>query len=348
MSIVILRNELPDSSKKWELACDRKNLSYTTIDLTSHNWFEQIRNAKPSLLLLKPSGLTAPYKELYDERIRVLVEECNLPCYPSVKSVLLYENKRFLSFWLKSNDIDHPETFVFYKKQEASHFANNNEDFPIVAKTNIGASGSGVTILKSKNDLELYIYNTFSGMGAMKRRGPNLKKGGLLKRGFKLLLNPKKLKSKIEVYEARAADIQKNFILLQEFIPHDYEWRVVRIGKSFFAHKKLIKDDKTSGSLEKSYENPPVELFEFVRNLTDTHDLDSVSIDLFYHNGIYLVNEIQCIFGQSDSFQMKVNETIGRYTFLKNNWVFEAGDFNTNESYDLRLSHALLKHSIEE
>ena len=34
-------------------------------------------------------------------------------------------------------------------------------------------------------------------------------------------------------------------------------------------------------------------------------------------------------------------ETKNRYIFKENNWVFEKGDFNMNESYDLRLSSAI-------
>lgn len=344
MNIVILKNELPDSSKKWEASCKSKEINYSVVDLTAYDWFEQITTIQPSLLLLKPSGLTAPYKELYDERLRILVEECGINCYPSLKSALLYENKRFLSFWLKANAISHPKTFIFYKESEANKFSEQRVSFPVVAKTNIGASGSGVRILESKNDLDQYIANTFSGKGASKRKGPNLKKGGLLKRGLKLVLNPQQLKNKIEVYEARAADIQKEFILIQEFIPHSYEWRVVRIGDSYFAHKKLLQGNKTSGSLEKSYENPPLELLDYIKELTDKHDLDSVAIDLFSHNKQYLINEIQCIFGQSDSFQMKVDGIIGRYICTNDTWKFEKGNFNNNENYDLRLSHALSKH----
>ena len=118
----------------------------------------------------------------------------------------------------------------------------------------------------------------------------------------------------------------------------------MRIGDSYFAHKKLLQGDKTSGSLEKSYENPPLDLLDYIKELTDKHDLDSVAIDLFSHNKKYLINEIQCIFGQSDSYQMKVDGIIGRYIYTNDSWEFEQGKFNNNENYDLRLSHALLKH----
>lgn len=343
MKAAILRNELPGSADKWEVSCIHMGLDYKIIDLTDFDWFEKISDYKPDVLLLKPSGLTAPFKELYDERLRILVQEQPFFCYPSLNEVLVYENKRYLSYWLKAHGVAHPKTDVFYKENEVLKYADALVTFPIVAKTNIGASGSGVQMIHSKKNFIDYIKNTFSGKGATKRSGPNLKKGKLLSRGIKLLLNPKRLRNKIEVYEARAKDIQKDFILIQEFIQHDFEWRVVRIGNSFFAHKKMLLGDKTSGSLAKSYDNPPLKLLTYVRTLTDKHSFNSVAVDIFEHESTYLVNEIQCIFGQSDDFQMKVNGEIGRYIYIDDKWTFEKGDFNQNENYHLRLEHALSK-----
>ncbi len=138
------------------------------------------------------------------------------------------------------------------------------------------------------------------------------------------------------------SEIHKGFVLAQEFVSHNYEWRCVRIGESFFAHKKIVSGEKASGTLQKGYDNPPISLLNFIKRITDENNLLSVSIDLFEQEiRKFLVNEIQCFFGQSDPYQMKVNNRPGRYLFKDNGWVFEAGDFNKNESYNLRLSHAL-------
>ena len=344
MKIVILKDELPGSDTKWKLACDKKNLDYEVVDLATHNWHEKILLLKPDILLLKPPGLTAPYKEMFDERLSILVDENKLFCYPSLKEVKMYENKKYFSYWLKANNIPHPKTFVFYYNKEAVQFAVENNEYPIVAKTNIGASGSGVKILKDKEQLLKYVNDTFHGKGNNKRIGPALNKGKWIKRGLNLILRPKKMRERIEIYETRAKDIQKDFVLFQEFIEHEYEWRVVRIGESYFAHKKLVLNEKTSGSLLKDYSSPPLELLDFAKQITTDHQLDSVSIDLFEGENGYLINEIQCIFGQSDNYQMKVDHIIGRYIFADNSWQFEEGNFNENENYDLRLEHAINKY----
>jgi len=47
------------------------------------------------------------------------------------------------------------------------------------------------------------------------------------------------------------------------------------------------------------------------------------------------------VFGQSDPHQMIIDGMPGRYFISAGKWQFEEGDFNTNESYDLRLENAL-------
>ncbi|NLJ42868.1 MAG: hypothetical protein GX431_04355, partial [Bacteroidales bacterium] len=116
-----------------------------------------------------------------------------------------------------------------------------------------------------------------------------------------------------------------------------------RIGDSFFAHKKLKKGEKASGALLKVYDNPPLALLDFVKEITDRHGFYSQAIDIFESERGYLVNEMQCIFGQSDPYQMLVDEKFGRYFFNENNWVFEKGDFAKNECYNLRLEFVLNK-----
>ena len=338
----ILANEDPEGHNLWIEACKKhsETVDYRVIELTSSHWLEDLQKDPFDYLLAKPSGLTMPWKQLYDERLMILGNTLNYAIYPSLEEVLIYENKRYFSYWLKANKIPHPKTFIFYNKKEAEKFANQIQ-FPIVAKLNIGASGNGVQILKNKQDIFNYIKQIFS-IGKTSHVGPRLDKGHIAKRIFNKILHPKSLIKRINIYKSIAGDVQKGFCLFQEFIKHEYEWRVVRIGDSFFAHKKLLKEEKASGSLEKSYDNPPLALLTFVKKITDYFNFNSVAIDVFTDSeNTYLINEIQCIFGQSDEYQMMVNGIPGRYQFKNNKWIFEKGIFNSNQCYDLRVKHLI-------
>lgn len=343
VNLCILRNELPDDYILWIKTCEenKEDIDYEVVDITKNDWLEKLRGKSFDFYLAKPPGLSSFFKQLYDERILILNKVLNLPIYPTLTEILIYENKRFLASWLKANKLPHPKTDVFYFEDEARDFLKTIR-FPIVAKFNIGASGSGVKILHSKSEAESYINSAFGNKGAPKRWGPNLSKGGLIKRGFHYVLNPNDISKKVDLYSKKRKEIQKGFVIFQEFIPHDYEWRVVVIENSYFAHKKLKIGEKASGSTLKKYENPPFYLFDFAKNIMDKFRFYSQAIDLFETpNGKLLINEMQCIFGQSDPYQMLVDGVPGRYRFLNNKWVFEKGNFNKNESYDLRVEHIL-------
>ena len=339
---IILRNELNGDHEPWLRACEdyKERIEYRVVNLTLSNWLEEVQREPFDILLAKPGGLTAPFKQLFDERIYILGVVLGYKIFPSPQEIFIYENKRMLSYWLKANKIPHPTTDVLYNLEEAIQYLDKCS-YPIVAKTSIGASGSGVYILKSRKEGKAYAIRAFSSKGAPRRSGPNFEKGGIFRRGLHYLVHPKEIRNKLRIYKAIGADLQVDFVIFQEYVQHDFEWRAVRIGDSFFAHKKIKKVEKASGSLLKLYGNPPYELLDFIKEITDKYSFFSQAIDIFESERGYLVNEIQCIFGQSDPYQMIINGKPGRYRYLDNSWVFEEGDFARNGCYNLRVGFVM-------
>jgi hypothetical protein len=343
MKAVILKNDLSGSADNWIKACQNQNLNFSVVDLTGDDWLKVIKKESPGLLLACPPGLNDQIKRMYDEKIEVLAGG-GYKLYPQLHEIKLHENKRFLAYWLEINDIPHPSTHVFYSKDEGITYLEN-AIYPLVAKINIGASGSGVKILRDKNQAVEYITNAFS-RGVTSSSGPNFKKGHKMKRGFYALTHPFHIINRFKAYKSVNDNIQRHFVIIQDYVKHEFEWRVVVIGKSYFAHKKVRIKEKASGSLVKKYDPPPESLLNFVRSLVETHHLRSEAFDIFeLADDHYLVNEIQCIFGQSDPYQMLINNKPGRYLF-ENGWKFEEGDFNVNESFDLRLKDALSYYNL--
>lgn len=340
--ICILANETPSDHEPWVVAIKKSGLirSFDIVNLVSENWFSEIRGKTYDLFILRPPGKTELFKRLYDERVLLINQYLSVPIYPSLYEVLIYENKRYLRDWLMVNHLPHPETFVFFDEKEAKEFLKKRQKYPIVGKTNIGASGNGVIILNDNTQLQDYIEEAFH-KGIKAKSGPKLSKGSLFKKAQKLLKIKGFLKQRIKDYLPSGLNIQYHYVILQEYISHEFEWRCVRIGDSFFAHKKIAKKGKASGHLLKRYDTVPVALLDFIRDVTNKTGLRSVSIDVFERNNTYLINEIQCFFGQSDPYQMLVNNVPGRYVYINESWTFEEGMFNTNLSYDLRLKDAI-------
>ena len=342
-TIILLANEHVNTHQAWlkSLNIFAKDLyNIKVVNLTKNDWFEKCSTDNIVGFIAQPPGVTSIFKQLFDERLMIISKFSNNIVYPNIDEVLIYENKRYLSYYLKALNIPHPNTSVFYNKKEAEAFMRNTV-FPIVAKINIGASGNGIRIIKTLDEGLSYINIAFE-EGVASKTGPKLNKGSILLKIKKVIKDPTFLMKRLKLYKSISQDKQKGFVLFQEFISHSFEWRCVRIGDSFFAHKKNVVKGKASGTLDKGYETPPIKLMNFIKDISDKNNLQTVAIDVFENpNGKgYLVNEIQTVFGQSDTFQMKVDGVIGRYIY-KNEWCFEEGDFNSNSSYDLKVKHFL-------
>ena len=157
----------------------------------------------------------------------------------------------------------------------------------------------------------------------------------------KAIKSPDYLVKKLKQYYERNKDVQKEVVFFQEYVTHDFEWRCVKIGKSYFAYKKLKIGNQASGSNIFEYGPPPLELLDFTRDLCEKHSFNFMAVDLFFNDSRIYVNELQTIFGHKNPYICEVDGKPGRYLFQNDQWIFEPGDFNTNESYDLRIKVAL-------
>lgn len=335
----ILKNEFDDNYLNWEISCKKYKQEYEVIDLVKNDFLESINNDFDGFLTC-PSGRETLFKQLYDERIYIINEVLNKFCYPSYNEIKIHENKKFLAYWLTANNIPHPKTYVFYRKEEALKFVNDNR-LPLVAKFNIGASGKGVKIFREQKNLEDYIEKVFS-KGIRQSWGPNLKMGGWKNRIQKIIQNPSRIQNRLTTYKKVYDEIQKGFVIIQEYIPHEYEWRIVKIGDSYFGHQKVKTGDKASGTKGIDYVLPTNKHLDFIRNLCSQHEFNCMAVDAFEDdNGGLLVNELQTIFGHVQSYICEKDAKPGRLIFKDSKWIFEEGMFNTNLSYDIRLEHAI-------
>ncbi len=340
MKICILRNEDYDSGDKWLLACKKKGIEADIIDICSIDALQLIKDGGYDLCLLRPPGNHEVYKSIYDERLYHVVNILGIPCFPSFLECFIYENKKSLAAFLELSEINHPKTWVISHYSEAREFISSCL-YPVVAKTSIGAASSGVNIIKSKADAAKYIKQAFKGKGIRKRVGPNRQMGTPKSWLQKALSDPEYFKRKLAQYLRTYGDTQKNFVIFQEYIEHDFEWRIVKIGISYFAYKKFKVGDKASGAKILGYANPPLELLTWVHNIALEHGINTAAFDILTGKDGYYMNEIQCIFGHVWDHILEVDGKPGRYLNESGNWVFEKGVFNTNESYDLRLEVAL-------
>jgi len=290
-------------------ACRELGVAYKLLDISGPDWQDVVENSGCDAFLVHPSVQLSIWKQMYDERLRIMVKDMGKIIFPSYDELWIWESKRRMHYWLKANKIPHPKTWVFYDQKEAFDFVEKAK-LPIVYKSNMGAGASGVIIFRDKYSLKKHLIKCFKHGVTTWQRGPNDKEWGS--------------------------------IFLQEYISNVREWRIVRIGDSYFGFEKLPIGDFHSGSLRRKFNLPPSNLLYFIKNITDKGRFYSMAVDVFLtKNGQYLVNELQTIFGIENSHEMcVVDGKPGRmlYDTGTASWKFEAGNFCQNYLCNLRVT----------
>ena len=296
-------------------ACRELGVAFQVVDLTASDWLERFDASDCDAFLVYPSIQISLWKELYDERLRILVEEFGKTLFPRYDELWFYENKRRMAYWLQAHRIPHAATWVFYDKRSALHFAQTAQ-LPIVSKTSMGARASGVAIHRNRRRLAAYIRRAFS-------RG-------------------------IVHADGEALDADWRFVILQEYLARVREWRVIRIGDCYFAHSKALKGEFHSGSGLVDWSVPSAELLTFVRQVTETGGFRSMCLDIFEQDGRFYVNELQAYFGWVRPYQMLVNGRPGcyRYEAAQGRWQFEEGIHCRNGGCNLRVAALLAQLGI--
>ena len=118
LRLAILENEEEESHLLWIKACEymKQSVEWAVVNITRSSWLQDILGGSFDGLLATPSGNTSSFKLLYDERVRILNTVCGIPVFPSLEEILIYENKKYLSYWLEANNIPHPKTWFFTMK----------------------------------------------------------------------------------------------------------------------------------------------------------------------------------------------------------------------------------------
>lgn len=292
-------------------ACKGMKVGYRMVDIFSHDWINQVKHSKCKVFLVWPGESIQEWKRLYDDRIRFIVEYMGKKVFPDLPATWIYGSKERQSAWMDLNAIPHPLTKIFYKKDEALEYVYSQTAYPIIAKTDMGAVASGVRILRSCKEAAKYVNAAFS--------------------------------TGIQGYYSDKQTRQWRHVLFQEYLPNTKEWRVHRQGDSFFGFGKIKKGDFHSGSGGTHWVAPPTAALDLAWSITERGGFKSMAVDIFEtEDGRFLVNELQCVYGQHCAVQLVKDGVSGRFLRREGGqWEFEAGEFSINHGCNLRVEAAL-------
>ena len=295
-----------DFHRNYIAACHELKIAYRVVDLMSSAWLSNYRQSECDIYVVWPPVMWRYWKDQFDERLRILTECEKAVVYPASSLLWMFESKRRMNYFLSATGCPHPETRVFYQKEEAWDYVRQVE-LPIVFKMDMGSGARGVRIIRKRKEAFALVKRAFA-------RG-------------------------VSTWSLGPYEKERGWVIFQEYLSGADEWRVIRIGESYFAYRKARIGDFHSGTKQKIWGLPPMELLEFVREITSKHNLTSVSFDIFETAGAFLINEIQVYFGTSAIHQMKVDGRPCRYRYdaEDSEWKLEFGEFCCNACCNLRL-----------
>lgn len=289
-------------------ACMELRVSFKVVDIMQDDWMKQVENASCDAFMAVPPTLLNIRRLLFEERFKVLSSCCGKPFLPTFDELYIWESKRRMHNWLLSHSIPHPRTRVFFDRDRAIAFCKNAQ-YPMVHKLDAGAGAGGIYILRRPAEA----------ISAVRRAFGNGQTGRY----------------------SDSRNREWGSILLQDYIPHNCEWRIVRIGNTYLCRRKIRVGDFASGSGKNEWAEPLPGMLDFAKQVTDRGGFRCMSLDVFENpmetaGAPFLVNELQAIIGFSD-----VPDTphTGRWicTHSGSAWSFEPGHFHRNRCANLRL-----------
>jgi hypothetical protein len=315
-----------DSYELYVQACEDLGVPYEVVDIISADWIDNIRRSDCTAFLARPSPRYTVWKRMFDERLYFVVHSMGKLVYPSYEALLIYENKRAMAYFLEAHEIPHPATHVFYRQEDALAFVRSAA-YPLVFKTHIGASATGVRVLQDHQAAESLVRRAFR-WGLVRRAGLTFK--GLLSH-----------RVPVPYYYF---DREYKTVLFQQYLPDVSEWRVIRIGDYYVGHKKVRVRGFHSGSLQVEWTTPPERLLRFAKGVCDKGRFDSMSLDIFEDaSGAYFVNELQAYFGVHNPSRVYADGVLGHllYDADDDQWHFREGSIDQNGFCNLRVRHVL-------
>lgn len=325
MKIGIFTTPMPHVVDQAIASCKSLGVDYKVVDIFSANWIENVKAADDCDGFFCPSNcISQELKTIQDERYYFVSQVMHRPIYPDFTGLYIHESKRNMAAWLELNGYPHAKTRVFTDRKEALEYLENCE-YPIVTKSNVGAGASKVVVIKSKAKAIRMAKKCLT--DSMFRF---LKRGWAYKMRFHRWFMPP-----MRDFRNR----QKDYFIVQDFVKGvQHEWRILKVGDSYFGHQKLVKDGFASGSGKVGWVAPPRELLEMVHDICDKGGFPCMDVDIFEtKNGKYSINELQASFGSYADYQMSIDGIHGRYNYKDGDFIFEEGDFNVFGSTKIKI-----------
>jgi hypothetical protein len=236
------------------------------------------------------------------------------PIIPNYESLLAHENKGFQQIYRQEKKFGNLNGGYIFDGD------NLPDQLPYVYKSVTGAGSSGVSLVRSQNDLKKIQTKNFK--ISIKRI--------LIKFYRKLTLSAGEFKIYGYRHKGFGLCVYQQFV---DNLSHDY--KVLIFGKRYFVLKRNVRknDFRASGSGNFSFVTPPQIVLNFAKLIFEKINVPYISLDIAINNDTCVLIEYQALnFGP-----YTLTSSPGHYSLIDHKWIFSKGKIDLEESFSLAL-----------
>lgn len=287
MKTVGLSNRMHATDEDWlgafQAACETFGLQTRLIAVQRSDWMEQVEGI--DAFIWRPHMAEA--STMAEIRTKLpLLESMGIKCFPNGLMLWLYDDKIRETFFLKQHGYPMAETFVSFDENEARDYVRTAQ-YPLVAKTHMGAASCGVMLIHSAAEAERLVDRVFAPQPLWDKAlvkwyfMPRLAQGDFL-----------------AARRFRFRDVCPRYVYLQEFIPGEGDLRVTTFGPdlvSAFLRRNRPGDFRASGGgrfEELEERDLPTEACDLALHISNRHGFTSMAYDFMRSSGRWVIGEI--------------------------------------------------------
>lgn len=289
------RGKRQSFSERWVETLRRQGHEARLVDANRPEFFDEVRACDGFMWTI----LQAVNSRHFGRRVLAALEHgMHIPVFPSWETIWHFDDKIGQYYLLRAADIPTPPTWVFWYRGDAVDFCRTAR-YPVVIKLASGIMSRNVQMLHNFEEAEYWINRMF-GAGLVGLEKPEVH--GLQDVRDRARSAVRFLVKGLTPSPASAfAEIQRSYVLLQEFLPDNaFDTRVTVIGNRAFAFRRHNRpgDFRASGSGRIDWDYTKVDpqmvrlAFAAQRKLSS----QSLAIDGLYRDGKPVIGEISYIY----------------------------------------------------
>lgn len=241
----------------WIEYCKKNGIEFGILNCYDYDILYQLKNYDA---LLWHFGNYVLQDMLFARSILYSAKKMGLKIFPDYNDCWHFDDKIAETYALQAVNAPIPRSWMFYTYNDLKIWADQNKEFPLIAKLRTGSGSHNVVMIKSKSQLITYGKKMFS-KGFSPVPSLSFKATSQMKSSRSLEDVKKRLKKLPQflhtLSRAKQFPSEKNYVYLQEFVPNDgFDLKIVAVGnKLSYICRSIRKNDfRASGGGDLYYD----------------------------------------------------------------------------------------------